>query len=221
MMSNPWFDQVVLLLILANSGSLAAEDPLATTTNPTLEKMELAFNILFTAEMFIKMVALGVFGKDRYLHDPWNKMDFFVVFMGWLPLIMALFTDGGGANFTAIRTVRILKVLKTVQRVEGVRRLVAALLSSIPLLLNVGNLLAFMFFVFGIFGLQVRRGRSVSSLAFSSLAARSRSRAHVSSASRRRTREQLVSVDVLGASCFRLAPPPRPLFAFLYTCLFN
>ena len=52
-----------------------------------------------------------------------------------------------------------LQVLKTIQRVEGVRKLVAALLQSLPLLMNVANLLMFMFFIFGIFGLQLFQGQ--------------------------------------------------------------
>ena len=88
MIINPWFDRIVLLLILANSGALAAEDPLAEESNPILELMELIFNILFTAEMTIKMIALGVLGEGRYLSDPWNKMDAFVVAMGWLPSVL-------------------------------------------------------------------------------------------------------------------------------------
>ncbi|GMH71770.1 hypothetical protein TrST_g6815 [Triparma strigata] len=178
-MTQPWFDRIVLLLIIANSITLAAEDPLIKQKcedpndpdpppceNAILVQCEVIFNILFTIEMLIKMVGIGVYGKpSSYLADPWNKMDFFVVCVGWLPTLIEAVNppqegeESSGPNLTAIRTVRILKVLKTIQRVEGVRRLVAALLSSLPLLMNVGNLLGFMFFVFGIFGLQLFMGK--------------------------------------------------------------
>lgn len=124
-MAYPAFDRFILLLIVANSVCLAVEDPLSDTPHPVLEQLELVFNILFTIEMTIKMIGLGLWGsKSAYWSDGWNRMDSFVVFMGWLPTILSLFMgDGGseGANFTAIRVVRILKVLKTIQRVEGVR----------------------------------------------------------------------------------------------------
>ena len=127
LMCHPNFDRAVLLLIIANSICLAIEDPLATSTNPLLENLEVIFNIIFTIEMLIKMVAMGVRGsKHGYLTDGWNRMDAIVVFMGWLPYVLKIFMSEGGdsANFTAIRVVRILKVLKTIQRVEGVRKLV-------------------------------------------------------------------------------------------------
>ena len=72
--------------------------------------------------------------------------------------MISIFTDANVGNFTAIRTIRVLKVLKTIQRVEGVRKLVSSLLNSAPLLLNVGNLLMFIFFIFGIFGNQLFMG---------------------------------------------------------------
>jgi len=80
------------------------------------------------------------------------------VCLGWLPDIILMFRDESVGNFTAIRTIRVLKVLKTIQRVEGVRKLVSSLLNSMPLLLNVGNLLLFIFFIFGIFGSQLFMG---------------------------------------------------------------
>ncbi|GMH48289.1 hypothetical protein TrLO_g7703, partial [Triparma laevis f. longispina] len=125
LMTQPWFDRIVLLLIVANSISLAAEDPLIkqkcsdpTDPNPppcensTLVMMELIFNILFTIEMLVKMVGIGIYGKSTsYLADPWNKMDFFVVIVGWLPLLIEAVNppkegeeEGEGLNLTAIRT---------------------------------------------------------------------------------------------------------------------
>jgi len=154
-MSHPWFDKVVLCLIVLNSVCLALADPLLPP-NATLDFLEKIFNTLFTIEMLIKMIALGVrSGEMSYFQDNWNTMDFFVVCLGWGPELMSLFVSVPVGNFTAIRTIRVLKVLKTIQRVEGVRKLVTSLLNSMPLLLNVGNLLMFIFFVFGIFGSQV------------------------------------------------------------------
>ena len=41
---------------------------------------------LFTSEMLIKMVAMGLAcHRGAYLSDNWNRLDFIVVLLGWLP----------------------------------------------------------------------------------------------------------------------------------------
>jgi len=62
-MSNPLFDRFILTLIVVNSICLAIEDPLSNETNKVLEQLELIFNIIFTVEMAIRMVGLGVWGN--------------------------------------------------------------------------------------------------------------------------------------------------------------
>jgi len=38
-------------------------------------------------EMFLKMTALGIIcGKNAYLKDPWNILDFVVVVTAYLPI---------------------------------------------------------------------------------------------------------------------------------------
>lgn len=36
----------------------------------------------FAVEMFIKMVAMGIFGKGTYLAETWNRLDCFIVVAG-------------------------------------------------------------------------------------------------------------------------------------------
>jgi hypothetical protein len=36
----------------------------------------------FAAEMVVKMMAMGVFGKETYLAETWNRLDFFIVMAG-------------------------------------------------------------------------------------------------------------------------------------------
>ena len=55
-------------------------------------------------------------------------------------------------NFSAIRTVRVLRPLRTITGFSGMRKLVETLLQSMPLLLDVGVLVTFLFFVLGLVG---------------------------------------------------------------------
>ncbi|EGB12065.1 hypothetical protein AURANDRAFT_20238, partial [Aureococcus anophagefferens] len=119
------------------------------------------------------MVATGVAsGESAYFRDPWNRFDFVTVVCGWLPLAIETaycaasldgscfaVEEGGGPNLTFLRVVRVVKVLKTVQRMPGMRCLVLSLVKSTPLLIQVMEVLLFIFFVFGAIGVQLFMGK--------------------------------------------------------------
>jgi len=45
----------------------------------------MAFLIIYTIEMILKVIALGFcMQQNSYLRDPWNVLDFIVVFFGWI-----------------------------------------------------------------------------------------------------------------------------------------
>ena len=120
-----------------------------------MEGSENVFLALFVMEMCLKIIALG-FWRERhtYLTDHWNRLDFVVVILG----IIAAFDLG---NFSAIRTVRVLRPLRTLQGFAGMRQLVVTLLKSLPLLMDVGVLVSFLFFLFGLIGVQLFSGALV------------------------------------------------------------
>ena len=51
---------------------------------PVLQYFNYAFNIIFTIEAIIKIIAL----KKMYFRDPWNKFDFFIVVSTQIVLIL-------------------------------------------------------------------------------------------------------------------------------------
>ncbi|XP_030634877.1 voltage-dependent T-type calcium channel subunit alpha-1H [Chanos chanos] len=108
----------------------------------------------FAVEMVVKMVALGIFGQRCYLGDTWNRLDFFIVMAGMLEYSL----DGHNVSFSAIRTVRVLRPLRAINRVPSMRILVTLLLDTLPMLGNVLLLCFFVFFIFGIVGVQLWAG---------------------------------------------------------------
>uniref|UniRef100_A0A3B5BNM1 Voltage-dependent T-type calcium channel subunit alpha n=1 Tax=Stegastes partitus TaxID=144197 RepID=A0A3B5BNM1_9TELE len=108
----------------------------------------------FAIEMVIKMVALGIFGKKCYLGDTWNRLDFFIVLAGMLEYSLNL----QNVSFSAVRTVRVLRPLRAINRVPSMRILVNLLLDTLPMLGNVLLLCFFVFFIFGIVGVQLWTG---------------------------------------------------------------
>uniref|UniRef100_A0A8C6U5G9 Ion transport domain-containing protein n=1 Tax=Neogobius melanostomus TaxID=47308 RepID=A0A8C6U5G9_9GOBI len=110
--------------------------------------------IFFAGEMVVKMVALGVIGQSGYLGDTWNRLDFFIVIVGMLEYSL----DGHNVSLSAIRTVRVLRPLRAINRVPSMRILVTLLLDTLPMLGNVLALCFFVFFIFGIVGVQLWAG---------------------------------------------------------------
>ncbi|KAM6939496.1 voltage-dependent T-type calcium channel subunit alpha-1I [Xenentodon cancila] len=119
-----------------------------------LQAFDAFIYIFFALEMVIKMVALGIFGRRCYLGDTWNRLDFFIVMAGMIEYSL----DLQNINFTAIRTVRVLRPLKAINRVPSMRILVNLLLDTLPMLGNVLLLCFFVFFIFGIIGVQLWAG---------------------------------------------------------------
>jgi hypothetical protein len=120
---------------------------------------ELIFNMVFTVEFLVKLIAQGAFDSlSGYFQDPWNRLDFSLLLAGWLPQIFAMMGLNSISNFSFVRAIRILKVLKTVKSVPDLKRLVQAILDAIPRLLSVGYVLAFIFLLFGILGTQLYSG---------------------------------------------------------------
>ncbi|KAK7938637.1 hypothetical protein WMY93_001963 [Mugilogobius chulae] len=119
-----------------------------------LQAFDAFIYIFFALEMVVKMVALGIFGQRCYLGDTWNRLDFFIVMAGMVEYSL----DLQNINLSAIRTVRVLRPLKAINRVPSMRILVNLLLDTLPMLGNVLLLCFFVFFIFGIIGVQLWAG---------------------------------------------------------------
>lgn len=71
---------MALLVIVSNSVVLALDNPLETNVTPTQDIIDLAFLVLYTIEMSLKIIGLGfIFSKNAYLRDPWNILDITIV----------------------------------------------------------------------------------------------------------------------------------------------
>ncbi|XP_053437487.1 voltage-dependent N-type calcium channel subunit alpha-1B-like isoform X2 [Nycticebus coucang] len=76
-----YFEMVILVVIALSSIALAAEDPVRTDSprNNALKYMDYIFTGVFTFEMVIKMIDLGLLlHPGAYFRDLWNILDFIV-----------------------------------------------------------------------------------------------------------------------------------------------
>ncbi|XP_043945503.1 voltage-dependent T-type calcium channel subunit alpha-1H isoform X2 [Protopterus annectens] len=148
-----------MLVILLNCVTLGmfqpCEDVKCKSERCTiLEAFDAFIFAFFAVEMVVKMLALGIFGPKCYLGDTWNRLDFFIVMAGMLEYSL----DGHNVSLSAIRTVRVLRPLRAINRVPSMRILVTLLLDTLPMLGNVLLLCFFVFFIFGIVGVQLWAG---------------------------------------------------------------
>lgn len=155
-----YFEAIIVLAIIANSMVMAVTDyndrNNETLYNRELERISRIFSYIFIAEFVLKVIAMGFCMHPKsYIRDPWNWIDFAVVISG----IIELFVDPGStSSVRSLRVLRVLRPLKTIHAFPQMRRLISALLSSLPAL---GNAVLFMFFIFllfGILGVQQFRG---------------------------------------------------------------
>ncbi|XP_078807638.1 voltage-dependent T-type calcium channel subunit alpha-1I isoform X2 [Oryzias latipes] len=159
MVSSPWFERISIMVILLNCVTLGMYQPCENIDCTSdrcqiLQAFDAFIYIFFALEMVIKMVALGIFGRRCYLGDTWNRLDFFIVMAGMVEYSL----DLQNINLSAIRTVRVLRPLKAINRVPSMRILVNLLLDTLPMLGNVLLLCFFVFFIFGIIGVQLWAG---------------------------------------------------------------
>uniref|UniRef100_UPI0037E82217 voltage-dependent T-type calcium channel subunit alpha-1I-like n=1 Tax=Semicossyphus pulcher TaxID=241346 RepID=UPI0037E82217 len=159
MVSSPWFERISIMVILLNCVTLGMYQPCENIDCTSdrcqiLQAFDAFIYIFFALEMVVKMVALGIFGSRCYLGDTWNRLDFFIVMTGMVEYSL----DLQNINLSAIRTVRVLRPLKAINRVPSMRILVNLLLDTLPMLGNVLLLCFFVFFIFGIIGVQLWAG---------------------------------------------------------------
>jgi hypothetical protein len=163
--TNSLFENFILFCIVVSSLALAVQNPVthggpneSETIAVVLTVMDTAFLIIFTVELVLKHIALGVAMHDgAYWGDPWNAMDGTIVAVGWVGLLAAGMPQL--KPLRAIRTMRALRPLRALRRFPGMKLAVNCLLKSIPLMFPMA-LVSFLFFlIFAILGLQLFAGK--------------------------------------------------------------
>ena len=121
-----------------------------------ISKIFYIFNIIFTIEMLMKILAKGfLFHKYAYLRNGWNIIDFIICIYQWLKI---KHKDWG--NLFVFRCIKILSVIKDISIFNGLRKLINSIIISLPTLGRVILFLAFMVLLFGILGIQLFNGVS-------------------------------------------------------------
>ncbi len=89
MITSPWFERVIMFIIILNCFTLSMYQPCENIGKKCtskrcfiLECLDLSIHVFFTVEMMVKIMAMGFYGKNTYLAETWNRLDFFIVITG-------------------------------------------------------------------------------------------------------------------------------------------
>ncbi|XP_059018032.1 sodium channel protein type 11 subunit alpha isoform X2 [Mustela lutreola] len=150
------FDIIIIILILLNMLCMMAEsDDQSMATKVILERLNLAFVVIFTIECLVKIFAL----RQYYFTIGWNLFDCVIVVLSIVSAMISALEDQQHIPFPPtlfriVRLARIGRILRLVRAARGIRTLLFALMMSLPSLFNIGLLLFLVMFIYAIFGMS-------------------------------------------------------------------
>lgn len=118
----------------------------------TLAYFNMCFNVVFTAEVLIKMIGLGL---TRYIKNVENIFDLFVVTMSWVELGLGA---EGGSSLGALRAVRLFRVFKLFKSGD-LRILMDSIVFTVSTIGPYTVLLMLFLYVFALMGMQFFAGQ--------------------------------------------------------------
>ena len=150
------FDTLFTFLIFLNAIIMGLYDPLdgegKSVRMQIMNGAELPFQVFYTIEMIVKIIAFGVFGEYSYTADKWNWLDGAVVIIGWLAYIPGI------PSITALRIFRLLRSVRKLQSLPAMRIILASIIQAGPGLIDVFLLVILAMFMFGVIGVQLWSG---------------------------------------------------------------
>ncbi|XP_026077313.1 voltage-dependent P/Q-type calcium channel subunit alpha-1A-like isoform X19 [Carassius auratus] len=162
-----YFEMCILSVIAMSSIALAAEDPVwpESPRNNVLRYFDYVFTGVFTFEMLIKMVVLGmVLHEGSYFRDLWNFLDFVVVSGALVAFAFTSLSGGSskGKDISVIKSLRVLRVLrplKTIKRLPKLKAVFDCVVNSLKNVLNILIVYMLFMFIFAVVAVQLFKGR--------------------------------------------------------------
>ena len=140
----PWVEQpriqhVIMTLIVINAIILGLETvpAIMASFGEVLIAIDHAILAVFVVEILLRIYA----HRLAFFRDPWSIFDFAVVGIALVP---------ASGPFAVLRALRVLRVLRLLTIVPSMRRVVGALLESIPGLSSIALVLLLLYYVFAV-----------------------------------------------------------------------
>ncbi|XP_045715996.1 voltage-dependent L-type calcium channel subunit alpha-1S isoform X2 [Phyllostomus hastatus] len=173
--TSSYFEYLMFALIMLNTICLGMQHyNQSEQMNHISDILNVAFTLIFTLEMLLKLVAFKARG---YFGDPWNVFDFLIVIGSIIDVILSeidtflassggLYCLGGGCgnvdpdesariSSAFFRLFRVMRLIKLLSRAEGVRTLLWTFIKSFQALPYVALLIVMLFFIYAVIGMQM------------------------------------------------------------------
>uniref|UniRef100_A0A8C3RGU8 Sodium channel protein n=1 Tax=Cyanoderma ruficeps TaxID=181631 RepID=A0A8C3RGU8_9PASS len=145
---DPFVDLAITICIVLNTLFMAMEHyPMTDEFNQVLSVGNLVFTGIFTAEMFLKIIAMDPY---YYFQEGWNIFDGFIVTLSLVELGLA---DVEGLS--VLRSFRLLRVFKLAKSWPTLNMLIKIIGNSVGALGNLTLVLAIIVFIFAVVGMQL------------------------------------------------------------------
>ncbi|KAK4323895.1 hypothetical protein Pmani_005447 [Petrolisthes manimaculis] len=149
------FEISIFVLIFLNMVTMAIEHyHQSRTVAFTLEVFNALFTTIFGLEAIVKIIGL----RHHYFTVPWNLFDFILVFASIMGILLQDVLTNFPISPTLLRVVRVFRIgriLRLIKAAKGIRKLLFALIVSLPALFNIGALLFLITFIYAIIGMAV------------------------------------------------------------------
>ncbi|XP_063018112.1 sodium channel protein type 1 subunit alpha isoform X5 [Melospiza melodia melodia] len=145
---DPFVDLAITICIVLNTLFMAMEHyPMTQEFENVLAVGNLVFTGIFTAEMFLKIIAMDPY---YYFQEGWNIFDGFIVTLSLVELGLA---DVEGLS--VLRSFRLLRVFKLAKSWPTLNMLIKIIGNSVGALGNLTLVLAIIVFIFAVVGMQL------------------------------------------------------------------
>jgi len=131
-------------------------DPNSTQTT-VLGYIDSIMSSFFYCECIIKIIALGfaMCGKQSYIRDTWNILDFTIVMSA---LISMIANDDSLKAIKSLRVLRVLRPLRLLNKNRGLKLAITSLFNSLPAIMNLLLIMFFFVFLLGILSMTLFAG---------------------------------------------------------------
>jgi hypothetical protein len=163
---NPWFERIVLAVIIFNSSILALDSyPEVGSMQVFMEYSGFVCTVFFMVELVFKVFGMGL---GEYFGNGFNQFDSIIVAASIIELmydppdfLVKPSLDGGAAtgSLSVLRTFRLLRVLKLARGLPQLQNTLVIMLSLLPAVVNFSLLLFLFMYIFALLGVQFYSNR--------------------------------------------------------------
>ncbi|KAL8177447.1 UNVERIFIED_CONTAM: Voltage-dependent R-type calcium channel subunit alpha-1E, partial [Gekko kuhli] len=152
---SPSFEYTIMAMIALNTVVLMMKYYSAPYTYElALKYLNIAFTMVFSLECFLKIIAFGLL---NYFRDTWNIFDFITVIGSITEIILtdSKLVNTSSFNMSFLKLFRAARLIKLLRQGYTIRILLWTFVQSFKALPYVCLLIAMLFFIYAIIGMQV------------------------------------------------------------------